>query len=59
MVMIKAKDIWNTDETGCFWRSLPDKGLAQKKMEHKGGKKPKLHLAVSFFVNAIGANMEV
>ena len=22
-----AKDIWNMEETGCFWRALPDKGL--------------------------------
>ena len=24
-----AKDIWNVDETGCFWRALPDKGFNQ------------------------------
>ena len=23
----KAEDIWNVDETGCFWKALPDKGL--------------------------------
>ena len=24
------KDIWNMDETGCFWKTLPDKGFARK-----------------------------
>lgn len=24
-----AEDIWNLDETGCFWRALPDKGFNQ------------------------------
>ena len=37
----KAEDIWNVEETGCFWRSLPDKGLGQMKMECKGGKESK------------------
>ena len=49
-----AKDIWNTDETGCFWKSLPDKGLASAKKECKGGKKSKLRLTILFFVNALG-----
>ena len=25
----KAEDIWNMDESGCFWKALPEKGLAQ------------------------------
>jgi len=25
-----AKDVWNLDETGCFWRVLPDKGFNQQ-----------------------------
>ncbi|XP_011406639.1 PREDICTED: tigger transposable element-derived protein 4-like [Amphimedon queenslandica] len=33
----KAEDICNIDETGCFWRALPDKGLAQAKKDCKGG----------------------
>ena len=35
----EAQDIWNTDETGCFWKALPDKGLAERKKQCKGGKK--------------------
>ena len=37
----KAEDILNVDETGCFWKALPDKGLGQMKAECKGGKKSK------------------
>lgn len=25
----KIEDIYNLDETGCFWRSLPDKGFEE------------------------------
>ena len=50
----EARDIWNTDETGCFWRALPDKGLGTAKQECKGGKKSKHRITVTFFVNALG-----
>lgn len=50
----EAKNILNIDETGCFWKALPDKGLAQKKTECKGGKKSKLRLTIAFIVNALG-----
>ena len=26
----QLKDIWNMDESGCFFKALPSKGLAQK-----------------------------
>ena len=35
------KNIWNTDETGCFFRALPDRTLAQSASQCKGGKKQK------------------
>ena len=35
-------EIWNLDETGCFWKALPTKGFAQKAQQCKGGKKSKL-----------------
>ena len=35
----KVEDIWNLDESGVFWRPLPDKGFGQKVKECKGGKK--------------------
>jgi len=28
----KREDIWNVDESDCFFRALPDKTLAEKKM---------------------------
>ena len=31
MVGYKAEDIWNEDETGCFYRALPDKTLSERK----------------------------
>ena len=35
------KDIWNMDESGCFFKALPSKGLAHKGKKCKGGKKSK------------------
>ena len=37
----KLEDIWNEDETGCFYRALPSKTLAEKRKECIGGKKSK------------------
>ena len=49
------KDIWNEDETGCFFRAMPDKTLAdEKKKACKGGKKVKIRITLAFFVNATG-----
>ena len=50
------EDIWNLDETGCFWRALPDKGFGQRTKECKGGKKSKQRMTVTFIVNAAGAS---
>ena len=47
-------DIWNVDETGCSFKALPGKGLAKKKGQTRGGKKPKKRLTIAFFVNAAG-----
>ena len=46
------EDIYNLDETGCFWRSLPDKGFGEKGC--KGGKKSKHRVTVTFLVSAAG-----
>ena len=43
----EAKDIWNLDEMGCFYRALPEKTLAQKKSDCKGGKKAKQRLTIA------------
>ena len=50
------EDIWNLDETGCFWRALPDKSFGQRTKECKGGKKSKQRMTVTFIVNAAGAS---
>ena len=42
------------DESGCFWKALPDKGLAQKGKSCKGGKTSKQQITVAFFVNDAG-----
>ena len=42
------------DETGCFWKALPDKGLGEKWKLCKGGKKCKQRVTVAFFVNVAG-----
>ena len=39
---------------GCFWRALPEKGLAQKGSACKGVKKSKQRVTVPIFVNASG-----
>lgn len=37
----EVQDVWNCDETGLFWKALPDKGLAEKGKACRGGKKIK------------------
>lgn len=49
-----VKDIWNMDESGCFFKALPSKGLAEKGKKTKGGKKSKQRITVAFFVSANG-----
>ncbi len=48
------ENVWNMDETGVFWRALPDSGFGQKGKECKGGKRSKQRITVAFFVNAAG-----
>ena len=50
----EKQDIFNLDETGCFWRALPERGFGQKGKQCKGGKKSKCRFTVSFLVNAAG-----
>ena len=42
------------DDTGCFWRGLPEKALDAKGRRCTGGKKAKQRLTWAFFVNAEG-----
>ena len=50
----KTYDIYNLDETGCFWRALPDKGFGEKGKKCKGAKKLKHRVTVAFLVSAAG-----
>ena len=34
-----SENIWNRDESCCFFKALPDKGLVEKGKQEKGGKK--------------------
>ena len=47
-------DIWNMDETGLFFRALPERGFAQKSQSCKGGKKSKQRVTIALFVSAAG-----
>ena len=51
------KDIWNMDESGCFFKALPSKGLTRKGKKTKKGKKSKQRITVAFFVSADGAKV--
>ena len=51
------RDILNMDESGCFFKALPAKGLAQKGKKTKGGKKSKQRITVAFFVRADGGKV--
>ena len=50
----RLQDIWNMDETGCFFRALPDKTFSERRKRCKGGKSSKQRVAIAFFVNAVG-----
>ena len=48
------KDVWNQDETGTFWKTLPAKSLGVKGDRCRGGKNAKKRVTAAFFVNAVG-----
>ena len=49
-----SKNIYNLDETGCFWRALPETGFGTKGTQCHGGKKAKQRFTVALVVNADG-----
>ena len=51
------RDILNMDESGCFFKALPEQGLAQKGKKTKGGKKSKQRITAAFFVSADGGKV--
>ena len=46
--------IFNLDETGCFWRALPESGFGERGKKHSGGKKSKKRITIAFLVSATG-----
>ena len=34
-------DVWNEDETGSFWKALPEKSLSERGKRCRGGKNSK------------------
>ena len=49
-----TSDIYNMDESGVFFRALPDKTLREKETECKGGKRSKERITAMFCVNMDG-----
>ena len=48
------QNIWNMDETGQFFRALPNKSLAEASRKCTGGKQSKERLTCALFVSAAG-----
>ena len=53
-----SENIWNMDESGCFFKALPNAGLVQKGKKAKGGKKSKQRFTIAFFVSAAGQKID-
>ena len=49
-----AKNIFNCDETGLFYKAMPDRSLTLEKENCKGGKKSNDRLSILFCVNSTG-----
>ena len=45
-----SRDIWNLDETACFWKALPDHGFGKKDHSAKVAKKPSRGLPLPFWL---------
>lgn len=51
----EAKDVFNADETGLFWRLLPDNSLGFKGTVYHGSKQPKTRITVLVAANMDGS----
>ena len=54
-----SENIWNLNETACFWRALPDHVFGKKGTQCKGGKKVKHRIIVALIANAAGGNIKI
>ena len=50
----QPENFWNMDETGCFWKGLPDVSLTENGKRCSGGKQSKQRNIWAYFVNAAG-----
>ena len=50
----KPENVWNMDETGCFWKGLLDVSLSEKGKRCSGRNQSKQRNTWAFFVNAAG-----
>ncbi|XP_032227460.2 tigger transposable element-derived protein 6-like [Nematostella vectensis] len=50
----KPENVWNMDETGSFWKGLPDSSLNERGKRCNGGKSAKQRNAWAFFANSTG-----
>ena len=48
-----SENIWNTNESGYFFKALLDKGLVEKGKQSNGGKKLKQRFTIAFFVKKL------
>ena len=48
------RDVWNLDETGLFWKALPEKSLSERGKRCRGGKTSKQRFTWAYFVSASG-----
>ncbi|XP_003745214.1 tigger transposable element-derived protein 6-like [Galendromus occidentalis] len=54
----EVKDIFNMDETGLFFRSLPNKSLVEKGKQCRGGKMAKERLSIALCCSAVGEKIQ-
>ena len=62
MTGYEPRNVWNMDESGQFWRALPDKSLSERGKRCRGGKNSNERSTWAFFVSGSGekeANIDV
>ena len=52
-----SSDIWNLDETGLFWRGLPQRSLLLKEEKAKRGKLSKESITITLIVHRPAKNL--
>jgi transcriptional regulator with XRE-family HTH domain len=50
----RLEDVWNFDETGLFWKGLPNRSLVERGSKSKGGKLAKERLTIGLLCSSVG-----